>query len=110
MQPLVLRILTVTTLSLMIASVPEKVMAASDAGSMYKEKCALCHGPDGSGKTPTGTALKAKDLRSDEVQKQSDADLIEVVSKGRNKMPAFGQKFKPEQIHELIEYVRQLKK
>jgi mono/diheme cytochrome c family protein len=110
MQPLVPRILTVTTLLLMVASVPGKVMAASDAGSMFKEKCTLCHGPDGSGKTPTGTALKAKDLRSDEVQKQTDAELTEFIRKGRNKMPAFGQKFKPEQIQQLIEYVRQLKK
>lgn len=109
MQRLVLRTLTAIAVLLMVASVPEKLLA-DDAASMFKAKCSLCHGPDGSGKTPTGTALKAKDLRSDEVQKQSDAELTEVISKGKNKMPAFGQKFKADQIQQLIDYIRQFKK
>jgi mono/diheme cytochrome c family protein len=54
--------------------------------------------------------LKAKDLRSDEVQKNSDPELTEVITKGRNKMPAFGQKLKPDQIQQLVAYIRHLGK
>jgi mono/diheme cytochrome c family protein len=86
------------------------LLTAQDAAALFKSKCALCHGEDGSGNTPTGKALKAKDLRSDEVQKKSDADLTEVITKGRNKMPPFGQKLKPEQIQQLVGYIRQLGK
>ena len=39
--------------------------------------------------------MKAKDLRSSEVQSQTDAQLAEVITKGRGKMPAFGAKIKP---------------
>jgi len=41
-------------------------------------------------------ALKAKDLRSPEVQKADQRRaLIEVISKGKEKMPAFGDKIQP---------------
>ena len=51
-----------------------------------------------------------KDLRSEDTQKQSDADLAAVITKGRNKMPAFGQKLKPEEIQRLVAYIRQFGK
>lgn len=89
---------------------PRLLTAEPDAASLFKTKCALCHGEDGSGNTPSGKALKAKDLRSEETQKKSDAEITEVVTKGRNKMPAFAQKLKPEQIQQLVAYVRQLPK
>jgi mono/diheme cytochrome c family protein len=86
------------------------LIAETDAASLFKAKCALCHGEDGSGNTPTGKAQKAKDLRSEETQKKSDAEIAEVITKGRNKMPAFGQKLKPDQIQQLVAYIRQLPK
>lgn len=89
---------------------PSWLSAQSDAAASFKSKCALCHGEDGSGGTPSGRALKAKDLRSDEVQKNTDAELTEVITKGRNKMPAFGQKLKPDQIQQLVGYIRHLGK
>ena len=84
--------------------------AEVDSAQLYKTNCAMCHAADGSGNSPSGKALKAKDLRSDEVQKKSDAELIEGISKGQGKMPAFGKKLKPEQIQQLVSYVRQLAK
>jgi mono/diheme cytochrome c family protein len=88
---------------------PHLLIAETDA-SLFKAKCALCHGEDGGGNTPTGKAQKAKDLRSEETQKKSDAEIAEVITKGRNKMPAFGQKLKPDQIQQLVAYIRQLPK
>jgi mono/diheme cytochrome c family protein len=45
-----------------------QLQAQNDAAKVYKTNCTLCHSDDGSGSSPTGKALKAKDLRSDEVQ------------------------------------------
>ncbi len=62
--------------------------AQSDPAKFFKTNCTLCHSADGSGDSPTGKAMHAKDLRSDEVQKQNDAALSEVIAKGRGKMQA----------------------
>jgi len=85
---------------------PFRMQAQSDADKTYKANCVLCHSADGSGSSPTGKAMRAKDLRSDEVQKQSDAALTEVITKGRGKMPAFGAKVKPDEVTKLVAYIR----
>jgi mono/diheme cytochrome c family protein len=97
-------------ITLTIFILPVVARAQSDAAKVFKNNCTLCHGPDGSGNTPTGKALKAKDLKSDEVQKQSDEELAAVISKGRAKMPAFGSKFSSDIIKSLVAYIRQLPK
>ena len=72
--------------------------------------CVLCHAADGSGSSPSGKALKAKDLGSAEVQKNTDEQLTETITAGKGKMPAFGKKLKPEDIKQLVAYVRSLTK
>jgi len=78
--------------------------------NLFKAKCASCHGPDGAGKTAMGTMLKIRDVRSEDVQRQTNADLNRVIAKGKNKMPAFDGKLKKEQIEQLVAYIRQLGK
>ena len=73
-------------------------------------KCASCHGPDGSANVPAGKALKARDFHSPDVQGQSDADLAAVIASGKNKMPAYGKQLKPDEIAELAAYSRALGK
>lgn len=84
------------------------MQAQSDGAKAYKANCEICHSPDGSGSSPTGKAMHAMDLRSDEVQKQSDAQLAAVITKGSGKMPAFGAKIKPDGIQQLVGYIRDL--
>src|SRR5580698_10511565 len=84
--------------------------AQSDAAKVFKTNCSLCHSDDGSGSSPTGNAMKAKDLRSSEVQDKTDAELAEVITKGRGKMPAFGAKIRPDGVTQLVAYIRSLKK
>lgn len=91
-----------------IAAVGARADEASE--KLYKTKCAMCHSADGAGKTTIGTALKIRDLRSEDVQKQTDADLSRTIAKGKNKMPAFDDKLKKEQIEQLVCYVRELGK
>ena len=48
---------------------------AQDAAALYKAKCSTCHADDGSSSGQMGKTLGATDLRSDEVQKQTDAPI-----------------------------------
>ena len=95
---------------LLVILCPSGLLAQNDAASVFKSKCVLCHAADGSGNSPSGKALKAKDLRSAEAQTKSDADMAEVITQGRNKMPAFGEQLKPDQIQGLVTYIRRLAK
>lgn len=78
--------------------------------SLFKSKCAMCHGPDGAGKTMMGEKLKIPELHSAEVQKKTDADLKTLVAKGKDKMPAYDTKLSKEQIDKLVTYIRDLAK
>jgi len=63
---------------------------AATAEDTYAEKCALCHGADGAGQTARGKKYKLQDLRSAEIQKLTDAQLTEIISKGKGKdMPPY---------------------
>ena|ERR1700722_15921219 len=80
---------------------------ADDSASLYKAKCVACHGPDGAG-TPVGTKLGAHDLRSADVQKMSDAELTEIITNGKNKMPAYAKTLKPDDVKGLVAFIRSL--
>ncbi len=82
---------------------------ADDSANLYKTKCAVCHAPDGSGSSVMGKKLGAKDLRSDEVQKKSDAELNDLIANGVGKtMPAYKDKLTADQIKGLVAYIREL--
>jgi len=83
---------------------------ADDAAGLYKTKCAMCHGPDGKGDTPTGKAMKVTDLSSADIQKKTDAQLTESLTNGKGKMTAFKGKLTDAQIKDLVAYVRELAK
>ena len=84
---------------------------AQDAAALYKAKCTVCHSDDGSGSGATGKQLGAKDLRSEEVQKQTDAQLNDSISNGMGKkMPAYKGKITDDQIKGLVAYIRDLAK
>ena len=84
--------------------------ASNDGAALYKAKCAMCHGPDGAGKTPAGQKANVRDLSSPEVQKQSDSDLSHVIGQGKGKMPAFGKTLSDDQIKLLVAHIRELAK
>lgn len=85
--------------------------SAQETGeSLFKAKCAMCHGPDGSGKTVMGQKLKIPDLHSAEAQKKTDAELTQIIAKGKDKMPAYEGKLTNEQIGKLVAFVREVGK
>jgi mono/diheme cytochrome c family protein len=99
------RVIVAGTVLAGIGFLSTSVKADNTAEATYKAKCAMCHGADGKGETATGKAMKVKDFASEEVQKMSDEDLSEVISKGKGKMPAY-KTLTPEQVKDLAAYVR----
>jgi cytochrome c6 len=88
-------------------SAPAK--AGNTSESIYKAKCAMCHGADGKGETATGKTMKVKNFASDEVQKMNDEDLSEAISKGKGKMPAY-KTLNADQVKGLVAYIRSFAK
>ena len=85
------------------------VYGQSDANSgqaLFKARCALCHGEDGKGQTNLGKQLKAFDLNSAKVQKNSDAQLKQVVLQGKGNMPPFQAQLDAAQVNAILKYVR----
>ena len=81
------------------------------AQDVYLDKCAVCHAKDGSGNTAKGRKVKAKDLRSAEVQKMTDAQLIDAVANGKGKdMDGFQKELGADMVKQLVAYCRTLAK
>src|SRR5467141_2909278 len=77
--------LTLFVVSIVQAS-PGPDSAASSA--TFRTKCAICHGPDGSG-SEVGISRNVADLRSPAVQKLRDAELAQIIATGKGGMPSF---------------------
>lgn len=98
-------------LVLLLFVTTSSLIAQQAAGSkIFRAKCVLCHGADGSGKTPLGKQLQAADLRSKDVQKLSDAQLHKIIHDGQANMPSFADQLSSTEINEVIRYVRHLAK
>jgi cytochrome c6 len=91
-----------------LVALPAKADSAGD--TLFKSKCAACHGADGKGDTGMGRMFKIRDLGSAEVQSESDEELTKIISDGKNKMPAYGKSLKADQIKGLVGFIRTLKK
>jgi len=90
-----------------LAAASSKPPANSAGTSTYKTACESCHGADGRG-SPLGKSLHVPDLHSGQVQRQSVADLTQVITAGKNNMPPFGNRLTKDQIDAVTKYVRML--
>lgn len=102
--------ISLLVLALLIAAPSAFAGGGPDGAALYKSKCAMCHGPDGAGQTPMGKNMKLRDLRSADVQKQTDAELAKWIADGKGKMPAYKSKMSAEEISALVAFIRTLKK
>ena len=101
---------------------PAAAAAASPASiangeTLYKRSCQACHGPAGLGDGPAAKTLKGKlpNLTDNAMMsKHSDAELTELITNGKKSeignMPPMGKKLKPEEITDVLNYVRTLAK
>jgi mono/diheme cytochrome c family protein len=100
-----------TTLALMIllqTSSQAMISKAEDGAGLYKAKCAVCHAADGSAGTTVGKNLKIRDLRSAEVQAQSDDQLFNIIARGKGKMPPYEKSLGADKCKQLVAYARHL--
>jgi mono/diheme cytochrome c family protein len=58
-------------------------LLAADGAAVFKAKCAGCHGADGSKSIP---AMGVKPLNTAEVKGKSEAQLVDIITKGQGKM------------------------
>jgi cytochrome c6 len=93
-----------------LITMPVAVRAQAGGEGVFKAKCVLCHGADGSGNTNLGKQLQAANLRSKEVQKKSDAELHKIVHDGNGNMPPFADQLTDDEINQVIKYIRTLGK
>jgi mono/diheme cytochrome c family protein len=83
---------------------------AESGADTYKTKCSACHGVRGAGDTMLGKNMNLRALGSADAQKLSDDELFAIISRGKNRMPPFDRKLSKDQIHDLVRYIRTLKK
>lgn len=101
----------VTAVAVLIVGVCSLAMAQDAAkapagAEIFKSKCVLCHGADGSGNTPLGKQLQAANLRSKEAQKLTNDEMHKIIHDGQANMPPFEDKLTDDEIDQVILYVR----
>ncbi len=81
----------------------------ANARGYYAKDCQTCHGANGEGgpvKLEDGTRLKVPSLREGHALRHPDSDFVKQITKGGDGMPAFENKLTPDQINELIRFIR----
>ncbi len=74
-----------------------------DLKAFFQERCAICHGPDGSGRGPNGTRLGGPSLLEPrKLAKQEQADLVTSILKGRGAMPGFRRQIDAAEARQLL--------
>jgi PQQ-dependent dehydrogenase (methanol/ethanol family) len=76
-------------------------MQVSDAPRQFAQTCSLCHGNDARGTDRAPTLVNAEHFRS-----MPDSDLLDIIQKGKGKMPAFP--LPPDGLQAVIHYLRTL--
>jgi cytochrome c6 len=111
MSILILRAGCGAILLFLLTLVWSRPLQAQGAAAIFNSKCAGCHTADGSGSGAMGKQLGVKDLRSSDVQKQTDAQLITIITNGNGqKMPAYKGKLTDAEIMGVVGYLRDLAK
>lgn len=85
-----------------VAALPLQKSNLPDGKTVFEDKCARCHGKDG-----TKGLLGAKNLQ---ISTLPDAELLQVITKGRRIMPAWGNKLSVQELQLVLNYVKQLRR
>lgn len=87
---------------------PESLEAGK---KIYSYDCASCHGATGDGKTDVAKDMKLPDLTNPAALKdRTDGEIFYVLKNGRGDMPPEGDRVKPDQLWNLVNYTRSLAK
>ena len=83
-------------------------LASAQGQAVYSDKCAMCHGEDGSGNGPAAASFNPApaDFTSPVFwQKTSNARITQTIENGHGPMPAID--LSPSQIKAVVEYMSQ---
>lgn len=86
---------------------------AAAGKALFTSKCASCHAADGSGSTTMGKNMKIRDLRSSDVQSQTDAQLTDIITNGKSPKsagPHKSKKLTAQEIQNAVAFIRSIKK
>jgi len=85
---------------------PADEFAAARAN--YQKNCEGCHSETGEGGTVKidNKQIKVPSIKSDHAMKHTDEQLSKIITNGEEQMPAFKDKLKPEEIAEMVKFVR----
>jgi mono/diheme cytochrome c family protein len=89
------------------SAIPADEFAASR--KIFKDQnCVRCHKDDGSGGATEidGEKFKTPDLRSEKMKNAKDEEFIKTIEDGDEEMPGYKTKLKPEEIKELVRFIR----
>src|SRR5579885_1198216 len=81
----------------------------AEGKKLYNLDCAMCHGDKGDGKGDMASDMKAKvpDFTDpNSLKNRTDGDLYYVIKNGKNEMPPEGDRAKPTQVWNMVNYVR----
>jgi mono/diheme cytochrome c family protein len=80
------------------------------ARAIYTKNCEACHGPKAEGGLAKvdNKQIKVPSLKSDHAIKHTDEKLTKKITNGEEEMPAFKDKLKPEEISEMVRYIRKV--
>ncbi len=91
--------------------------AADKAQRTFNAKCASCHGENGKGDTKKGKEMKVADMTTaawqkdntdDKIKKAIESGVNETKDGVKKEMDAYKDKLKPDQIDDLVKYIRTL--
>jgi len=112
-QSVVLSLVVIAVLLIARCSSPVKTPSQTETGKpianpvnsgklLFEEKCAVCHGPDG-----TAGISNAANLQKSQLDTNS---ILQVITQGKNAMPAFAEQLSPEEIKQIANYAITLRK
>jgi mono/diheme cytochrome c family protein len=93
-----------------VKSSPESLARAKKWWDM---DCTMCHGKEGNGKGDLAAEMKLKvaDFTDPETLKdRTDGEIFYIIKNGHQDMPPEGERVKPEENWDLVNYVRSLAK
>lgn len=91
------------------SAAPAPPTPADDGRDLFLTNCTGCHGRNADSDTPAGRLWQVPRLRSAAVQRATDAQLLEIMRKGKGKMPAWGNVLSGIDLDHLLAYLRSLK-
>jgi cytochrome c553 len=98
-------VMLVVTIAVALFILIPSLSWADDGATVYKTKCAACHGVDAAGKP----AAKIPSLTGDDAKKLSDADLAKAITE-KPKHAGVAKSLTPDQVKMVVAYIRDLQK